>query len=238
MAVDERTERQGGAHGRVLEFPVARDELAHAPIVGGVRLNHRCVWVLQIIGAEPGLSNKEIARRAGIVERSHSSELLARLRRLGLIRNMQPDPTPAVPNAWQLTRSGRELERAIHHELPGAGGLRGPRSKPARKPIARTPAARRPADMFSVPEPLADREAAVLAAFEQALEQVGERVRAAYAGQEGWLERIRAGLTALLELFDEQPQLARLCLVESAQAGAVVLARRAQVLSQTGVGAR
>ena len=232
MAVDERTERQGGARGRVLEFPVAHHELAHAPIVGGVRLNHRCVWVLQIIGAEPGLSNKEIARRAGIVEKSHSSELLARLRRLGLIRNMQPDPTPAVPNAWQLTRSGRELERAIHHELPGAGGLRGPRSKPVRKPSARKPAARRLTDIFSVPEQPADREATVLAAFEQALEQAGTRARAAYEAEEGWLERIRAGLTALLELFDEQPQLARLCVVESAQAGAAVLARRAQVLAQ------
>ncbi len=52
-----------------------------------------------------------------------------------------------------------------------------------------------------------------------------ERATAAFEAQEGWLDRVRAGLLALLEFFDEQPALARYLLVHSAQAGPAVLAR-------------
>jgi DNA-binding MarR family transcriptional regulator len=88
--------------------------------VSGLRLNHRCVWVLQVIGAEPGLSNNEVDERVGSPGKSRICVLLGRLKRLGLIENTQEDPTPYVPNAWRLTHSGRELERAVQHELPSA----------------------------------------------------------------------------------------------------------------------
>src|SRR5664280_313684 len=44
-------------------------------------------------------------------------------------------------------------------------------------------------------------EAALLAAFEQALAVVAVRAGAAFEAQEGWLDRVRAGLLALLEFF-------------------------------------
>jgi DNA-binding MarR family transcriptional regulator len=79
-------------------------------------------------------------------------------------------------------------------------------------------------------EHLAGREAALLEAFEQALALAGARASAAFEAQEGWLDRVRAGLRSLLEFFDEEPELARFLVVHSAQAGPAVLARRAQVL--------
>jgi AcrR family transcriptional regulator len=84
------------------------------------------------------------------------------------------------------------------------------------------------------------RDDCFLAAFEQALEQVGEHVIPAWRlsgpngtvkGVEGrWKDRVRAGLEGLLVLFDEQPQLARLCVVESLTGGPTVLARRREIL--------
>jgi AcrR family transcriptional regulator/predicted transcriptional regulator len=74
------------------------------------------------------------------------------------------------------------------------------------------------------------REALLLAAFEHALVAAGGSASAAYEAQEGWVDRIRAGLRALLEFFDREPELARFCVVGSAQAGPTVLARRCEVL--------
>jgi DNA-binding MarR family transcriptional regulator len=85
----------------------------------GGRLNHRVVSVLSAINAEPGLSNQQIAERIGITSRAHTSTLLARLARFGLINNQAPDTTPFQPNAWQLTTTGKQLQAAIgEHEQP------------------------------------------------------------------------------------------------------------------------
>jgi predicted transcriptional regulator/AcrR family transcriptional regulator len=98
--------------------PVAR-RIAFDLLRGrGGRLNHRVVSVLGVIGAEPGLSNDEIALRVGIRGRGEISTLLARLARFGLIENTR---TGGRKNVWQLTASGIELEAAIRHENPDAG---------------------------------------------------------------------------------------------------------------------
>jgi DNA-binding MarR family transcriptional regulator len=75
-------------------------------------------------------------------------------------------------------------------------------------------------------------EAAQLAAFEHALALAADRATAAFQAQEGWLDRVRAGLLALLEFFDEQPALARFLLVHSAQAGPAVSSARSQALDR------
>jgi DNA-binding MarR family transcriptional regulator len=73
-------------------------------------------------------------------------------------------------------------------------------------------------------------EAAQLEAFEQALALAGERAGAAFEEQEGWPDRVRAALLALLEFFDSEPVLARYLVVGSALAGPAVLERRGEVL--------
>jgi AcrR family transcriptional regulator/DNA-binding MarR family transcriptional regulator len=75
-----------------------------------------------------------------------------------------------------------------------------------------------------------DREACFLAAFELAIERIADHVVAAYEGESRWRERVRAALTALLEYFDSEPGIARLCLVETLKAGPGVLERRRQLL--------
>jgi DNA-binding MarR family transcriptional regulator len=86
----------------------------------GGRLNHRVVSVLRVIGAEPGLSNLEIADRVGIASKAHSSKLLVRLERFGLIENLNPRPAPFEANAWRLTASGKQLETAVRCERQSA----------------------------------------------------------------------------------------------------------------------
>jgi AcrR family transcriptional regulator/DNA-binding MarR family transcriptional regulator len=81
-------------------------------------------------------------------------------------------------------------------------------------------------DVFS------DREDCFLAAFEQALNRTREVVAEAYGRERSWREGVRAALARLLMLMDEQPGLAKLCVVEALGAGERVLERRASVLEE------
>jgi AcrR family transcriptional regulator/DNA-binding MarR family transcriptional regulator len=77
-----------------------------------------------------------------------------------------------------------------------------------------------------------DREDCFLAAFEQALEQAAAIARGAYREESAWREGIRSALTRLLMLMDEEPGLAKLCVIEALAAGERVLDRRAEVLDR------
>jgi DNA-binding MarR family transcriptional regulator len=99
------------------EAPAARDRTVALDLVSeaGGRLNHRVVAVLNAIGAQPGLSNQEIAERVGVESKAHASMLLARLARFGLIENQVVNAAPFEANAWRLTASGKRLETTIQH---------------------------------------------------------------------------------------------------------------------------
>jgi AcrR family transcriptional regulator len=75
-----------------------------------------------------------------------------------------------------------------------------------------------------------DREACFLAAFDDAAGQIAARVIPAYEAGGRWRERVRAGLAALLDFLDEEPQAGRLCVVESLAAGPGALARRGHIV--------
>lgn len=77
-----------------------------------------------------------------------------------------------------------------------------------------------------------DREDCFLAVFERTLDQMRVRVVEAYEQESMWREGIRAGLAALLVFIDEEPELARLCIVDALGGGPQVLEKRAQVLAQ------
>ena len=77
----------------------------------------------------------------------------------------------------------------------------------------------------------ADREECFLAAFDEALARIASTVVPAFEGKRVWHERIRAGLTEILGLFEEDPGLGRLTIVESLVAGPRVLRRRNAVLA-------
>jgi AcrR family transcriptional regulator len=81
-------------------------------------------------------------------------------------------------------------------------------------------------DVFS------DREACLLAAFEEAVGQARGVVIAAAEGAPGWRERVRAGLLALLSFLDCEPVTGRLLVVEALGAGASTLEARRNALAR------
>jgi hypothetical protein len=70
-----------------------------------------------------------------------------------------------------------------------------------------------------------------LAALDDALTHAANCACAAYEDREPWAGRVRAALRALLDLFDEEPRLAKLCVMQSAVIGPGALARREEVLA-------
>jgi AcrR family transcriptional regulator len=64
-----------------------------------------------------------------------------------------------------------------------------------------------------------DKEACLLAAYDRAVDVLVRRIVAAYESEQRWPERARAGLSALLEALAEEPDLARLALVDIGAAG-------------------
>jgi DNA-binding MarR family transcriptional regulator len=82
-----------------------------------VRLTYRTGRVLTAVaelgGRGSGPSNREIADAAGISDEGQISKLLKRLEGLGLIENHGPGHPSGMPNAWQLTAKGTELQRTM-----------------------------------------------------------------------------------------------------------------------------
>lgn len=75
-----------------------------------------------------------------------------------------------------------------------------------------------------------DREDCFLATFDEIVARASGSVLEAYRGEVRWRERIRAGLLALLVFFDEEPALARFCVVEALAAGPRALERRGEIV--------
>lgn len=65
-----------------------------------------------------------------------------------------------------------------------------------------------------------DKHECFIAAYDMLTEQVLDEVVANCNGEQTWLERVRVGLTTIVEMFALDPQLARTAIVEVAAAGA------------------
>jgi AcrR family transcriptional regulator len=78
----------------------------------------------------------------------------------------------------------------------------------------------------------ADRGECLLAALQCGVELARQGALEAYAAKLSWIERIRAGLFALLEIFDVDRPLARLCLLEAQAIGPAAQDYRGELLAQ------
>lgn len=86
---------------------------AHPPVGSEVRMTSRTLAVLKVVASHPGLSNKEVAERAGIADQGQTSRLLGRLCERGLMENTGGGQPMGAANAWRLTRKGERLEQAV-----------------------------------------------------------------------------------------------------------------------------
>ncbi|HXC23438.1 MAG TPA: TetR family transcriptional regulator [Solirubrobacteraceae bacterium] len=77
-----------------------------------MRLTYRTIRVLAAVAANPGGSNRTIARAAGIGDQGQISKLLMRLSKLGLVENRSV-PVKGEANAWALSASGAQVERLL-----------------------------------------------------------------------------------------------------------------------------
>jgi AcrR family transcriptional regulator len=72
------------------------------------------------------------------------------------------------------------------------------------------------------------------ATYEQILDRAAARARPAYEAEKRWVDRVRAGLCAALEFFDERPEFARLCFLQAPTAGEQMLVCRARLVRSLG----
>ncbi len=75
-----------------------------------------------------------------------------------------------------------------------------------------------------------DREACFLAVLDATIERLSRDALPASARERSWRERTREALGVLLDLFDEDPMLARVCLIETLKARPAVSEYRLRVL--------
>ena len=84
-----------------------------------MRLTYRTARVLECIAAQPGVSNRQVAERAGISDQGQVSKLLARLERLGLTSNTGEGHAKGEPNAWKLTPLGARVAQRLSMSARG-----------------------------------------------------------------------------------------------------------------------
>ncbi len=78
----------------------------------------------------------------------------------------------------------------------------------------------------------ADREDCFLLAFEEQLGRASLIAREAYEHEGSWRAGIRSALARLLVLMDQEPAVARLCVIDTLAGGPRVLARRGELLEE------
>ncbi|HEY3864863.1 MAG TPA: TetR/AcrR family transcriptional regulator [Solirubrobacteraceae bacterium] len=78
----------------------------------------------------------------------------------------------------------------------------------------------------------ADRQDCFLEVLEETIVRIRGRVEEAYARESRWRDGVRSGLAGLLGFLEEEPALARICLVEAQGAGMKALERRARIFEE------
>lgn len=81
-------------------------------------------------------------------------------------------------------------------------------------------------------ELFADREACLVAAFDLGVERAAARIVPAYTAESRWRDGLRAGMAAFLAFLEDEPALARLCVVHAMGGGPIVLVHRTEVLER------
>jgi AcrR family transcriptional regulator len=170
---------------------------------------------------------------------SASIEHTANARPSGRVQRSGPTPQSAGERSAEDTLKGTgnhpdghkqvsEIQRArIVASMVSVASEHGVRYATVARVVARSGVSRR-----TFYELFVDREDCFVAAFDQCVERIAAVVVPAYHHPSKWRERVRAGLTALLEYLDREPAIARLTIVETLGAGHRALERRRRGIAQ------
>jgi AcrR family transcriptional regulator len=151
------------------------------------------------------------------------TEALAGAERAG-VSGAYGSPTRNVPELELVTSPKRQ---AILDGMLEAVGAEGYEGTSVRTVLDRTGVYRQ-----AFYDNFADKDDCYLQAFEAGVERVEAQVLAAAADQEGWTDQLRAGLTALLDFLEAEPNVGRALIVEVHAAGPEALARRGAVMER------
>jgi AcrR family transcriptional regulator len=150
----------------------------------------------------------------------------------GSVERLEPGLSPSTRNGVRRERAEghqqlAEIQRArMLAALVDVVAERGAASLTVTHVVARSGVSRR--TFYEIFE---DREDCLLAALENAVARLAHGIQDAYGQSGAWRVRIRAALVVLLELLDDDPDIARLLIVESLAAGPRALAYRELVLA-------
>jgi AcrR family transcriptional regulator len=101
----------GSANGSITNGTVVSAD--RDPLHGvSMRFTYRTACVLEVVAAEPGLSNRGVGNAAGIPDQGQVSKLLARLESYGLMKNTVRF-RKGSSNAWELTAEGEQVARVV-----------------------------------------------------------------------------------------------------------------------------
>lgn len=121
-----------------------------------------------------------------------------------------------------MSRSQRERILAAAAEVIAARGYQG---ATVALIVARAGVAR-----VTFYENFQNREACLLALFDEAFDEARRRTKAAIASESEWPGQVRACIAAFLEYVVEEPAIARTCLIESMTAGPAAMQRYERAL--------
>ncbi len=136
-------------------------------------------------------------------------------------------PSPRIENAPELELVTNSKRQAILDGMLEAVGAEGYEPTSVRTVLDRTGVYRQ-----AFYDNFADKDDCYLQAYDAGVERVEALVVAAAAGQSTWTGRLRAGLGALLDFLDAEPDVGRALIVEVHAAGPEALAKRTAVMGR------
>jgi AcrR family transcriptional regulator len=149
------------------------------------------------------------------------TEALAGAKRAGVSK--APDLRVAEAPELKLVTSSKR--QAILEGMLEAVGAEGYEHTSVRTVLARTGVYRQ-----AFYDNFADKDDCYLQAYDLGVKRVEARLLEAAAGEDSWIGQLRAGLGALLDFLDTEPDVGRALVVEVHTAGGEALAKRAAAM--------
>lgn len=139
--------------------------------------------------------------------------------------NRRPDQLPGGRHGLDRETVAASQRNRILNAMVQTAGQEGYSAARIAEVIARAGVSRK-----AFYEHFEDKEDCFVAAYEHALDPLLNLTLQAFESQDGWANKLRAGLAALLNALAQDPAVARVCFVEVMAAGPKAVVRRNQAM--------